>query len=135
MQTGRISELVAKAEEELKAVHHLVDIAAADWIIGFHCQQIAERLLKAVWISRGGNPPNTHDVVLLMEEVEGTGIVVPSWFSQLEDLNPFAVQLRYETPGTVIDFDAQEALALARRTYEWARVELHLTRGGVGDSL
>lgn len=129
MQTGRIGELLEKAEEELNAVDHLVNISAADWIIGFHCQQIAEKLLKAVWISKGGNPPNTHDVVLLMEEVKGIGIVAPPWFWQLEDLNPFAVQLRYDTLNAIVDFDARTALDLARRTYEWAQVELDRAQG------
>jgi HEPN domain-containing protein len=69
MQTDRINELMEKATEELYAVDTLVDLSAAAWITGFHCQQIAEKTLKAVLISKGQIPAKTHDLVLLMNEV------------------------------------------------------------------
>lgn len=124
MQTSRINELMEKAEEELYAVDNLVDLSAADWIVGFHCQQIAEKTLKAVLISKGQTPAMTHDLVLLMNEVRQAGIAEPTWFWELENLNPFAVQLRYETLNTVADFSAAYARVLTRRAYGWAEREL-----------
>lgn len=109
-----------KATKELYAVDTLVDLSAADWITGFHCQQIAEKMLKAVLIDRGQTPAKTHDLVLLMETVRQVGITEPGWFWELENLNPFAVQLRYETLHIAAEFSASYARELTRRVYDWA---------------
>lgn len=118
MQTDRINELMEKATEELYAVDTLVDLSAAAWITGFHCQQIAEKTLKAVLISKGQIPAKTHDLVLLMNEVRGVGITEPGWFWELENLNPFAVQLRYEALHLVAEFSPTYARDLTRRVYD-----------------
>lgn len=124
MPADRPHELMEKAEEELQAAEALVDRHIASWIVGFHCQQIAEKVLKAVLVASGHAPKKTHDLVSIMDQVRDSGIAVPSWFSQIEDLNPFAVQLRYESLEATADFDAGQARDLARKVYEWAWIEL-----------
>lgn len=124
MHTGRINELMAKAEEELHAVDLLVNGSAADWIVGFHCQQVAEKTLKAVLVSRGQAPAMIHDLVHLMDEARRGGTAEPPWFRELEDLNPFAVQLRYEYLHAFEDFNADHASALAHRVYHWAEQQI-----------
>ena len=75
----------------------------ADEVFGFHAQQAAEKCLKA-WIARLGNRyPRTHDLMALIEALRGAGQDT-SGLDSLVDLNPFAVQYRYES----LDSDEDE---------------------------
>lgn len=65
---------------------------------GFHLQQSAEKSLK-VWLITKGIPfPRTHDLSLLLGLLEDGGEAIDPFWGLLE-LNPFAVQFRYELPG------------------------------------
>jgi hypothetical protein len=66
-----------------------------DGIVGFHAQQAAEKALKAWLTILGIDFPRTHDLSLLIHELDGGGVEVTSLW-ELLTLNPFAVQLRYE---------------------------------------
>ena len=56
----------------------------------------AEKCLKA-WIAAGGNSyPRTHDLMALIETLNDEGEDTSS-LNSLVDLNPFAVQYRYES--------------------------------------
>lgn len=81
----------------------------------FHAQQCVEKLLKAVLVHRGMEPPRTHDLVLLARLVAETAQVLVD-VGLLAQLNRFAVETRY--PGDwepVTRDDAKEAVASARR--------------------
>ena len=62
----------------------------------FHCQQAAEKSLKAFLISRDQDYPRTHDLRRLI----GLCTKVEARFKRLEEvakrLNPYAVDFRYE---------------------------------------
>ncbi|HMO85673.1 MAG TPA: HEPN domain-containing protein [Lacipirellulaceae bacterium] len=67
-----------------------------DEIFGFHAQQAAEKALKA-WLSfRGLTYSRTHDLLHLIRELEEAGEQIEDQ-PELLELNPFAVQYRYET--------------------------------------
>ena len=56
-----------KAGEDLLAVDVLLPHAARlHAVVCFHCQQAAEKLLKAVHVALGLRPPRTHDLTLLL---------------------------------------------------------------------
>ena len=65
---------------------------------GSHLQQAVEKALKG-WLSLiGVSFPRTHDLSLLLGLLEDAGYDInPYW--ELLELNPFAVQFRYEIPG------------------------------------
>jgi HEPN domain-containing protein len=65
---------------------------------GFHLQQAAEKSLKAWLALRGIDYPRTHDLNPLLGLLEDEGESVEPFWSLLE-LNPFAVQFRYELAG------------------------------------
>ena len=74
----------------------------SDEIFGFHCQQAIEKSLKT-WLSlRGIHYPHTHDLMALLQILEDNGESIAT-LSDLVDLNPFAVQYRYETPAAEDD--------------------------------
>lgn len=66
----------------------------ADSIIGFHAQQAVEKSLKAWLAASGRRYPLTHNLFLLVELVGEAGGQVED-LTNLVELNPYAVQLRY----------------------------------------
>ena len=62
-----VSAWVAKAAEDLRAATVLAEHAPhLESIIAFHCQQAAEKLLKALFVAVDRAPPRTHDLDGLM---------------------------------------------------------------------
>ena len=75
-----------------------------DEIIGFHCQQAAEKLLKAL-LSESDVPfPKTHNLRFLMDLLEDAGHPLPAELANLDFLTPFGTLFRYE------DIDSEEHL-------------------------
>ena len=66
---------------------------------GFHLQQAVEKSLKAWLALEGVAYPRTHDLSLLLGLLEDQGQSIETGFWSLLELNPFAVQFRYELPG------------------------------------
>ena len=91
----------------------------------FHCQQCAEKYLKAFLQEAGLAFPRTHDLADLL----GSALSIePTWTSMTADLNAlsaFAVEYRY--PGESADLDeAREALQKCENVREVIRRALHL---------
>ncbi|MFY9821449.1 MAG: HEPN domain-containing protein [Thermoanaerobaculia bacterium] len=90
------SKLLALARRDLRAAEILRDEPdVGDGIVGFHIQQAAEKTLKAWLTILGIDFPRTHDLSLLIHKLSDADVEVTSLW-ELLDLNPFAVQLRYE---------------------------------------
>lgn len=89
--------LLEKAEDDRRAVETLLAVKGSPaGIIGFHIQQLAEKLLKAFLIFRKTEYKPTHDLVFLLEKA---GAVDASFseFSALADawpLSPFLSVMR-----------------------------------------
>jgi predicted flavoprotein YhiN len=103
-------ELVEMARGDLNALKGMLQLDEAvgklyfsDEVFGFHAQQAAEKCLKAAIASLGGSYPKSHDLMSLVDKLEDLGENVTD-FSNIIDLNPFAVQYRYES----LDSDDEE---------------------------
>ena len=123
-QHERARTLLGKAAED-EALLDLVlhSTAVSDAIIGFHCQQAAEKLLKAVLAETGVVFRRTHDIVELVDLAIDHGLMEPSEFEDLRELTPFAVELRYESfldDATDAPLDRDAVRALLRRLRAWA---------------
>ena len=68
----------------------------SDEVFGFHAQQVAEKCPKAWVASLGLRYPRTHDLMSLVEELADAGVDVTA-LGRLVELNPFAVEYRYES--------------------------------------
>jgi HEPN domain-containing protein len=92
-------ELLALAEKDYKAALILAhaDEPQTD-AAGFHLQQAVEKSLKAWLAFKSVDYPRTHDLSLLLGLLEDQDENIESFWTLLE-LNPFAVQFRYELPG------------------------------------
>lgn len=64
--------------------------------IGFHAQQAAEKALKAVAVLRHIEYQRTHDLTALANAILESGGELPLSINELRNLNPFAVEFRYD---------------------------------------
>ena len=88
----------------------------------FHCQQAAEKLLKAFLVGEGHSFPFTHDLLLLLEEVLPLSPAAEPLREALALLMPYAVEIRYPDDLSFPSHeDAQEARDAADEVLSWLR--------------
>jgi len=85
--------LLIKAAEDEAALHASGN---PDAILGFHAQQAAEKLLKALLSARKVQFELTHDLVRLETTLRKLGESIPATPVALSELNDFAVGYRYD---------------------------------------
>ena len=125
--TPTTAEWVSKAEGDYDAVRILRRSRKRSRYdaICFHCQQCAEKYLKAKLVEAGLPVQKTHDLVLLLKQAR---VVEPLWQVmqlRLSRLNSFAVAVRY--PGRSADSrSASECFTTCERMRTLARASLGL---------
>lgn len=101
-----------------------------DEIIGFHCQQAAEKMLKALLSDLRVTFRKTHELGALMEALGQAGEPLPSQFEDLDKLTPFGAVYRYDDYDAEYPLDRAEARRLLRSPRAW--VEERLQARSVG---
>jgi HEPN domain-containing protein len=97
MPPDRPEVLLRKArQDELVLQKLLNDPEVDDDTLGFHAQQAAEKMLKAVLASRGVDYPKTHNLRVLIELLSQTGIGFPETLSAITRLTQFGTTFRYD---------------------------------------
>lgn len=96
----------------------------ADEIIGFHCQQAAEKSIKAVLVARKIEFRKTHDLEELLQLLEDNEIEKPEYSQELGELQPFAVAFRYDLLDEPSLFDRKNAMKIVRRIRAWAESQI-----------
>ena len=113
---------VEKARRDLSAAKILMasEERSLD-IVVYHCQQAAEKGLKAVLVARGVDFPKTHDLRALLKLLGG----VEKFREHVVVLNPYAAEFRY--PGDFVEpllGDAKMAVRLATEIFASSREEI-----------
>jgi HEPN domain-containing protein len=83
-------------QDELVLQKLLNDPEVDDDTLGFHAQQAAEKILKAVLASRGVDYPKTHNLRVLIELLAENGIQFPEGLSEINRLTQFGTTFRYD---------------------------------------
>jgi HEPN domain-containing protein len=125
--------LLAKAKQDEYVLERFVaDAGAADETFGFHAQQAAEKLLKAVLVLAGFAYPRTHRLSELLDLAGDHGLKVPEEFEAVHELTPFAVEYRYEFYAEETDkpLDRKAILARIRQLRVWVELQLDASAGG-----
>jgi HEPN domain-containing protein len=91
----------------------------SDEVVGFHCQQAAEKLLKALLSDLGVAFRKTHELGALMDLIARSGEVLPDEFENLDALTPFGAVYRYEDYDSDALLDRQQARVLLRSLRAW----------------
>jgi len=102
------------------------DSEIAGGILGFHAQQAAEKMLKAVLSSRGIEFPFTHRLADLIDTIRENGITIPEELEDLRFLTPFAVEFRYEIyEEDEEEFDFEATCTLLTKLQEWVKTVIY----------
>jgi len=108
-----------KASEDEALLDEVIDSPrVSDTTIGFHCQQAAEKLFKALLSRLGVRFRKTHDLRELMDLLADHGYNLPTTLSEVDLLTPFAVEFRYDV------WPIEEVTSLDRRKARQMVVEL-----------
>lgn len=108
---------LGKAQDDLEAAEALMEHGGDLWsIVAFHCQQSAEKFIKAFLTSRQIEFGKTHDLAVLVDSIPGPAEPLISVLRSAEDLTVYGVQARYPGEGPEVDREeAEKALGLARQ--------------------
>jgi HEPN domain-containing protein len=79
-------------------------------VICFHCQQAAEKLIKAVLAKHGLDIPKTHDLPVLLDLAAEPVPSLAVLDQPALDLNAFSVLVRYPSHIPLEKADAKDAL-------------------------
>ena len=109
-----------KAAKDLRRAEHALTPEWSDPEDSvFHCQQLAEKALKAFLTWHDIPFGKTHDLAGLCRQCADADTVFGGWAERLDKLTEYAWKFRY--PGAPYEptaEEAQRALALAREAYE-----------------
>jgi HEPN domain-containing protein len=116
--------LMRKAAADEALVDKVLDDPdIANDLVGYHCQQAVEKLLKSRLVELGVNYPKTHNLLALVELLEDQGKQLPPELADLDSLTPYATIYRYEDPPQVGAFDRKMAREFIRGLRAWVEAE------------
>ncbi len=98
-----------KAESDYRLAEYLVRQNIFYEAVGFHCQQAAEKYLKALLVHYKVDFPKTHILGALLDLVAEVDVDLAQKLSEITILNPYGVEARY--PGDQFGLTEKEARA------------------------
>ena len=111
-----VKEWIKKAEADFEGAMHLSRRRKKPLpdLVCFHCQQCAEKYLKAYLIFNKTSFPKTHDLLLLLEILIQFYPTLELHRELFEYLNPYSVQFRYPGEESSIE-EAKQALSIVKK--------------------
>ena len=88
-----VAAWLAVVDEDIRAIHACL-VGSAVKSAAYHCQQAAEKLVKAVLVSLGRHPPKQHNIVALLDDVPSDH-PLRSTLLPLERFTIFVAAFRY----------------------------------------
>lgn len=86
----------------------------------FHCQQAAEKFLKAYLVANGNLYPISHDLILILENILPFDSTAEVLREDLALLMPYSVEIRYPDDWFMpTEEDAKEAREAVSRVMSW----------------
>ena len=112
-----VNEWLRKADADMAVAERLLsDDAAFVNAVTFHCQQAAEKYIKAFLVWHEIDFPKTHDLEELLDLAEASNRDLAASLRDVIVLTPYGVDLRYpgDRPDATPD-EAREAVQLAQQ--------------------
>jgi HEPN domain-containing protein len=129
MDKGKVlvAEWIAKAEQDLGMAKLAIDNKPEYRdLICFHCQQAAEKYLKACLIDKRLSFKKTHSLVYLLDLLAQDGNIPDKLYEAAEILEDYGVEVRY--PGNGMDLsdeDVNDAYLAALQIKEAVIIEIN----------
>lgn len=121
-----VSEWLAISETDLGVARYLYENYHPKpiEIICYHCQQSAEKAIKAIIIANGapGGMPKLHDLSFLLNQIKNMMDIDDKLYEYADTLTPYGVSVRYPNELFLEDRHAATALAYASEILQWAKI-------------
>jgi HEPN domain-containing protein len=132
---GFVEEWLSKAEADLTAAEILVAAETHDYFTcAFHCQQAAEKFLKAYLVRHQVEFRKTHDLDQLLGLASQVEPTLQEELASCGWLSPFGVEFRYPGDQPEVDWTtAQNALTEAKQVRQVVMEHLASYLGGRGN--
>lgn len=110
-------EWIENADEDLEFAKVGFDETEFYAKICFHCQQAAEKYLKAYLISKNVDPRPIHDLIRLLKQITKIDKSFDELAKSLVFLNQFAIEARYpqEWPPSISKEDSRIAIGYVQQ--------------------
>ena len=95
-------------------------------VICFHCQQAAEKYLKAFIVYNDQEPPKTHDLTELVKLCSNYNADFSTLLQKCEYLIPFAIRTRYPSASDPNDEETKRSLVYARDIINFIKEKMPL---------
>ena len=113
------------AESDLGVARHLFELYRPMplEIICYHCQQCAEKALKALNIALGipGGVPGTHDLSMLLDQMRNFVQIDDDLYDLADTLTPYGTAARYPSGMNCDERNTQRAIQSAGAILAWVR--------------
>jgi len=119
-----VRQWLLKARRDLESARVLLDRELNDTGV-YHCQQVAEKSLKAYLAWHNVPLMKVHDLTALVKECSILDVSFEVLLDMVEILTPYATAFRY--PGDFFEpdqLDAEEALQLSAKVLEFVQDKL-----------
>ena len=111
MAESEFLEWMRFAKDDLEAARILLDHRPRKVeIICYHCEQAAEKYLKAVLARKDADIPRTHSLLSIAKNVGLNNTTLAAIVKSLATLQPYAVEVRY--PFQLVGGEGMEELAM-----------------------
>lgn len=95
-------------------------------IICFHCQQAAEKAIKALFILKEIEVIKIHDLAILLHKIEAFFSVPVAVKNAGDDLTPFAATFRYPQSPDIDEALTRKALTDMETVITWCKEQIVL---------
>ncbi len=92
-------------------------------IICYHCQQAAEKAIKALIIYYGGEGgiPKLHDLSFLLNQIKNKVYIEDKYYDYADTLTPYGVSIRYPNELFLGERHTKEALEFSDEILRWVQ--------------
>ena len=119
-------QFLVVADNDIKVFQKLADDDdIADASIGFHAQQAVEKCLKAVLALHSIKFRKKHDLGELLDLYEQHKLPLPPMTDVLDELNPYAVTLRYDLLDDIETLNRERTKKIVTAVRQWAEEQIY----------
>lgn len=95
-------------------------------VICYHCQQAAEKAIKAIIVEGGakGGMPKLHDLSFLLNQIKNSVKIDDKYYDYADTLTPYGVAIRYPNELFLEERHAKEALVYAKEILTFAKATI-----------
>ncbi len=121
MLEKNVSEWIRFANMDLDTANHLFNTMhpAPYEIICYHCQQSAEKFLKALYVKEQKEVVKIHDLVVLAKSLSPIYSKITDILRECAILTPYGVRIRYPQEMPLNEEDVKLALCYAEKIKVW----------------